>query len=554
MSADGSHHGSRDEALDSSAALAVSAELLTWARQVSRAAADSTRAPGGTSDADMRSHSHVDQTVTSSSASAAAIDPYAFDINSYNGSSAGADANATSSSLEHDPFAFNMDAFGMSAAAETQQWNGESDTQLQQGPKSTPSTDPFAFNMDAFAGAGHSLQPQTEDDAASPDPYAAERSDATSSQEQGNSAAKAQSSSADPFAFDMGAFGMAASSEPQPERETSSGNKPSAAGTDTGDTSPGASPDGAAEAPAADPCAFDMGAFSMGGAALPDLAAGGADRDPFAADRGTSDDRSQSAKAVANTADPFAFNAGACGMAEISHPDPAADSAGTDPFASDRSSTAQELRDGSDIVTGTLNAANFGTSATSAATSAQSESLAASGEGRKADLGRIAPDQAPGRVQTDRALRSSQLEASTSYSGSLTSGVKSGVAQQQRSPPAKWQAALAKPVQESFEPLSAAELQDLHRLLCSAAGMGESSIKQGEILLLLDYVKGRQGDFLLLSECRSAFTVATALRTLQCFSSNHIRRLCPDACMRCTCSELTSHKLSPIERICSLQR
>ena len=502
MSADGSNHGSRDEAVDSSAAQAVSAELLTWARQVTRAAADSTKAPGSTSDADILSHSgHVDQTVTSSSASAAAaVDPYAFDMSSFNGPSAGTDAS--SAGLGQDPFAFNMDAFGASAAAETQQWNGKSDTQLQQGPKNTPSTDPFAFNMDTFGGAGHSLQPQTEDDAASPDPYAAERSDATaaSSQERGSSAAKTLSSAADPFAFDMGAFGMAAAPEPQPEPNTPSGNKPSAADTDTGNTSSGASPDRAAEARAADPFAFDMGAFSMGGAALPDLAAGGADRDPFAADRGTSDDRSQSAKAVANAADPFAFNAGAFGMAEAAYADSAVDGAGNNPFASDRSSTTQELRDGSDIVTGNLNAAISGTSARSAATSVQTESLAASGGGKNADFGRLAPDQAPGRVEADRALRSSELEASTSYSGSMASGAKSGIAQQQRSPPAKWQAALAKPVQESFEPLSAAELQDLHRLLSSAAGMGESSIKQGEILLMLDCVKGRQGDFLLLSE------------------------------------------------------
>ncbi|BDA47164.1 probable DmX-like protein 2 at C-terminar half [Coccomyxa sp. Obi] len=493
VSADGLHHGSADQALDSSAAQAVSAELLAWARQVSRAATDSTSAPGDTSNADILSQSgRMDQTVNSSNASAEGqtvvkappADPYAFDMSSFNGSGAGGNANATSSAgLEQDPFAFNMDAFGMSAAAETKQ-NGRAERQLQQGSKSGNGTDPFAFSMDDFGGAGSSM-PQAGDDAASPDPYAADRGDtsAASSGKQGDSAAKAPSSAADPFAFDMSAFGMAAAPEPLPEQKTSSGNKPSAADRDTEDASMGALPDRAA-APAADPFAFDMGAFGLGGAPLSDLATEGADNDPFAADRGGSEDRSQiatSSKPAANAADPFAFDAGAFGMGEIAQPVPAAEITGTNPFASERSSTTRDLQNPNDILTGTLDPAAFGMGATSTATSAQSESLAASGGGTDADSGQSVPDQAPGRVEADRALRSGELEASTSYSGGMASGAKSGITEQQPSegcPPAKWQAALAKPLQENFEPLSATEFQDMQRLLCSAVGVEKHCMDQ----------------------------------------------------------------------------
>lgn len=488
---------SADQPLESSAAQAVSAELLTWARQVSRAAIDSIASPGNAADADTLSQrGHAEHTVNSRSAaaagqavlSAAPADPYAFDLSSFGGSAAEGDTHATPpAALEQDPFTFNMDAFGMSAAVADVQQNGGSEGRLQAGRESSSSADPFAFSMDAFGGAGSS-QPQARDDAASPDPYAADRSDASAanSTKQGDSAAKATSSAADPFAFDMSAFGMAPATEPRPQQEASSGSTPSPADRDTKEISLGDTSDGAA-APATDPFAFDMGAFSSGGGAPPDLATEDVDNDPFAADRGSSDALPQNAKAAANAADPFAFDAGAFGMSGTAQPDAAAEGIGSDPFASDRSSTTQDVQNPNDILTGTLDPAAFGMGATSTATSAQIKLLAASGGGRDADLGNSAPDQAPGRVQAERALRSSELEASTSYSGSMASGVKSGIAQQQpgqRCPPAKWQAALAKPVQESFEPLSAAELQELQRLLSSAAGVDKHSTNQGDFQLM----------------------------------------------------------------------
>ena len=177
-----------------------------------------------------------------------------------------------------DPFAFDISAFGDSAA-------------VAPAEHSRQSANPFAFDMEAFG------EPATEPAAGSaraqgnaPDPYAFDMGAFGNDGAQGSQAANSSSqAAADLFAFDASAF-----QEPQLQQES---------------------------VPAADPFAFNLGASEDPGALGNAPQQGSLEQsqpptDPFAFDMGAFEDPSGSGSAPPQPAeqppaDPFAFDLGA---------------------------------------------------------------------------------------------------------------------------------------------------------------------------------------------------------------------------------------------------
>ena len=165
-----------------------------------------------------------------------------------------------------DPFAFNMGAFGMgedlAAAARSQreEWAADRAGGAAHPPQQTPAplADPYAFNMGSFSVASTSEAPN--------DTHSSSQGvSATVQRSTEGASAVASASPADPFAFDMGAFGMSAATvheaddsslrltSPQPQQAA-----PCARDEDE-----------VSSTAQADPFAFDMGAFGVGGMAEP---------------------------------------------------------------------------------------------------------------------------------------------------------------------------------------------------------------------------------------------------------------------------------------------
>lgn len=230
------------------------------------------------------------------------------------------------------------------------------------------SADPLAFDMGAFGGAAMQQPPGAS--AAAPGDQTAASRDAAAAGSGANGAAS------DPFAFNMGAFG----------------------GFGGGPQSPAEPPEQALGAPAAaapsDPFASDMGAF--GGPQLhAEPAPAAAGNDPFAADRSGGDEPAQLASEAAPQADLFAFDMSAFGGAaapaeaalkrgsasSIAGADPFAfsmssfggmsqqpggaeedpdDDRGNDPFAADRPVVAEPHPPQADVMAGMLDMAAFG--------------------------------------------------------------------------------------------------------------------------------------------------------------------------------------------------
>ncbi len=472
---------------DSRPAAAVSAQLLTWARQLSNFLSNpqthansqqqSSRATangGSIVPREGRSSAQV-QGQTPTSASAASVDPFAFNMSSFGGSAGfGTDAPSSAAAAAQDPFAFNMGAFGIPSAlgdsyeatavdsASSMSHEGRDNSAL------AAAADAYAFDAGAFGMPGGTQA------------NASTINEDASANKQGSETREGQraASSADPFAFSMDAFGVGSSSHLNMEEDDSSSDLYAADRDDKGDTSSGHQ-NLAAAASVADPFAFDPTSFGMEAATEPQSQSSRAEApvsDKSGSDQVSAEAPSQSAASgrVAAAADPFAFDMGAFGMGGFAAADSAADDTGNDPFASDRHAEVPQSPSAgaSDILSGTLDPAAFGMGAAEAVVSGKSGF----------ERCRAAPDQSSGAGNADRAQRSSQLDASTSYSGGVTKDAKTGSAQRSRGMHAKLEA----PVRETYT-LSTVELQDLQRLLSLAAGLPSQDTEPGAALHILLY-------------------------------------------------------------------
>ena len=482
--AGGPDYGSLEPGADSTPAAAVSSQLLTWARQLSNflgspqthANSQQQTSPvtaNGGSILHQKGPSPAEtEGEQSTGVGAASADLFAFDMSSFGGSAAVASSEALPSSTvaAKDPFAFDLGAFGMSGG-----FGGNNDaaavgsggSQSHEGRDNSAlaaAADAYAFDAGAFGMPGG-----TQANASTINEDASANKQGSETQE-GQRAA----SSADPFAFSMDAFGVGSSSHLNMEEGDSSSDPYAIDRGDTGDTSSGHQ-NVAAAASVADPFAFDPTSFGMEAATEPQFQSSRAEApagNKSGSDQFPAEAPSQSAASgrVAAAADPFAFDMGAFGMGGFAAADSAADDTGNDPFASDRHAevTQSPSAGASDILSGTLDPAAFGMGAAEAVVSGESGF----------ERSRAAPDQSSGAGNADRAQRSSQLDASTSYSGGVTKDAKKDSAQRRRGMHAK----LETPVRETYTPLSTAELQNLQRLLSLAAGLPSQDTDPGAAL------------------------------------------------------------------------
>lgn len=460
--ADGVVSGEVETEAEGDAALAVSEQLLTWARQVSTAMKNGSKVSSVHAAVPAEQSLSVSQSETArpaqADASAASTEPFAFDMSSFGGSGGASEAPALRSSQAEDTFASDTGAFGGAAANNSDtsvRASADTATAVKPSAASAAAADPFAFDMGAF---GLSVAP--EEEVSSILRQASNTSSISASQQQSGA-------SADPFAFNMEAFGLSGVTPPHGDNEEASSNQYSADRAETAAQSsaqgPGANP---AAGSSADPFAFDMGASCMGDVAN---AAEPSGSDAFALDRGAAEELPQSAASTGTAAaavDPFAFDMCAFGIGSIAVSEAEGHCNGNDPFGSDRGASEQHsddmLASGASLLgSGTLDPASLGM--------------------RGGPVGATAHDQTIS--SSDFATRSAQLAVSTSYSGSEAAGANQVFRQQeqQQKQPSRSAAlpAFAPPVRETFTPLSASERRDLQQLLYSAAGLPDPSSDQG---------------------------------------------------------------------------
>lgn len=490
-----------------------SKHMLTWAQHTAQAArSDSTssiarraRSQGTLSDqpADsIQAHEQPGQPIeayalrqSAQSTSAGNGDPFAFDASAFGtGASAGEaqsrepmppQPSAAAASSHADPFAFDMGAFGMASEPEPP---SSADTQLQDSipdpaapalaPVRMPAAaqDPYAFDMGAFGMGGLS--------AVSAGGEAASITPAEAAHDQGGEAETAQEGGpakpaihADPYAFDMGSFGM---SVDLPEPPKSSGMIAQNSGAHS--SSPAADEAEQPRVPAAlaDPYAFDTGAFGM----APHTQKQPVDSTlhasaPEAEHQSSAARQYENVAGPAAHADPSAFDMGAFGMSTLTAPEettlehdstgqssaaPSADkgrSSAADPFAFDPDAFGMGMP-GAKVPQDTDSESGPSTAAAqpSQQQNVDPSSLSSAQPARRALAGVQQAQQ-----QRQQGLQQRQLkgaDALQAAAGSLS---------------------LAPPEQEAFTPLTDAEVQQLERLLSRAAGPDDSSSTNGESAL-----------------------------------------------------------------------
>ncbi|CAL5224911.1 g7676 [Coccomyxa viridis] len=441
-----------------------SKHMLTWAQEIARAAqkdsvssiARDAQAQGTPSvpPADsLQAHkqpehpSEAHASAQGSQGNSGNRDSFAFDASAFGmGASEGEvpapsepKQAAASVSSQADPFAFSMGAFGMTLdlepplSADSQPQDSMPGTaESAAAPEEPPAAakDPYAFEMGAF-GMG-AMSASAAEEAESRDLVGA-------ADDQGGTAEAAQSSApaqpathADPYTFDMGAFGM----EKAHPSEQPTGDSLQAQALEAQHTSSAAEQHDSIAAPAAqaDAFAFDMGAFGMSGMTAPE---GPSDLSSTVEDQSSAEGPAEPAPKAA--ADPFAFDLGAFG---VNLPD--ATEQGADSSRSTASPAAAQASQ-QDRHTSTQ------PSPVPAETSRQAEIRPLSAKPQ-------AQQQAQQQKQGDHRQQNQQQQptASQAAAGSLS---------------------LAPPEQEAFDPLTDAELQQLERLLLRAGGLdnGESA-------------------------------------------------------------------------------
>ncbi len=266
-------------------------------------------------------------------AASASADPFAFDMGAFGmtsdpepplsadsqpqesmpGTAESAAAPEQAPAAAQDPYAFDMGAFGMGAMsapaveeAESRKPEGAADDQgsrIEAAQDSAPAqpADLYAFNMGAFGMEAHPPEQPINSSLQAP---ASETGHLSSAVQQHDSIAApaAQAAQADPFAFDMGAFGMSGMTAPEGPSELSSTAKDQSSAVRPAEPAPKA---------AADPFAFDLGAF---GVSLPDATEQGADSSRSAASPAAAQASQQDRQ---TSSQPLATPAETSGLAEL---------------------------------------------------------------------------------------------------------------------------------------------------------------------------------------------------------------------------------------------
>ena len=520
----------QEEALDKTISLGAPEEytcdvsmpskhMLTWAQQIAQAAhSDSTsstashaKEKGRLSELPADSLQAHEQPVQPSNATAVGDrDPFAFDSSKFSvGGSAGEaqgqetgpsqpEQRAPLANSQADAYAFDMGAFGIASEPEppsTAYIHPAQPTPDPEAPAAAPreapaaAQDPYAFDMGAFGLGGPSAASAVAEAKSSAPAEAAHGQGSWTEGGQDVGPAK-PATHADPYAFDMGAFGMAVDPSEQTDDR----------GTTTQDSAAQTSLAAAAEAeqpekPAslADPYAFDLGAFGM--AAHPPEQAAEGNLQASACkpeDLSSAAQQDESIAGPAAQTDPFAFDMGAFGMSGISASDGAAIEHSL--VKNSQSSAAPPLETGMQTADAfAFDPGAFGMSMPDATAEQgadnENTSFPAAAQGSQQR------SSAPSSVaSTSIAERKGQPE------GRGLAGVQQAQ-QQQREPQhpqqkqaASWAAAgglaLAPPEQEAFDPLTDAELQQLEGLLLRAAGLDNSRSGNGESAPLAYWLQG----------------------------------------------------------------
>ena len=428
-----------------------SKHMLTWAQHIARHA----RAQGTPSDppADsLQAHEQPGQpraarasAQSTQSTSTGKGDPFAFDASAFGmGASAGEAQGqeamppqpiAAATSSHTDPFAFDMGAFGIALEPEPP---SSADTQLQDSMPDpdapalapdwarTAAQDPYVFDMGA-SGMGGLSAASAGGEAASSAPAGAPHDQDGEAETvlEGDPARLA--THADPYAFDMGVFGMAAHTEEQPVDSTLQASAPEAE-----HLSSAAQQDEntAGSAAHADPFAFDMGAFGMSGLAAPEEA-----RIEHNS-TGQSSARMPVETGGKTGADPFAFDPGAFGLGM-----PGVTAAQGTNSGSAPSPAAAQASQQQDVLP----------SSTSSAKPAQRA-------WQTEDWPNLAGAQQT-QPQGLRQHQQKQAAASQAVAGSLSPAL---------------------PEQEAFNPLTEAEVQQLEQLLSRAARLDDGGSANGK--------------------------------------------------------------------------
>lgn len=312
--------------------------MLTWAQHIASAA-------HGESSNSSTSHSQLQGSPSDPPADSGKTDGQAGQPSM---SSPAMQQVASTSAADGDPVAFNASPFGTGESVDKQQGHGIKPSQPEQAAAAASSqADPFAFDMGAFGIPAEPDSPPAADTHAPASMHEADKPPAATQQ--------VRAPSNDPYAFDMGAFGMGGLSAAS-DNDTAHVSAPAEAKQEESSTVLEAQDPGALiPAAAADPYAFDMGAFGMAVEAPGDAADSSmtARADPYAFDMGafgmaveilepahdssvtsppseaqnasSAAEDTQAPSISAAPADAFAFDMGAFGMAMSDTADTAAE-------------------------------------------------------------------------------------------------------------------------------------------------------------------------------------------------------------------------------------
>ena len=216
------------------AALLPRGDHLHWGRQMAAAAASVAAGGANRQAASDNGQQAEPQDSRSLPAGDTCASTAPFNSEGVSNGSGAADAPAASAT-GGDPFAFNMGAFGggdslgisgaeqhsdSAGASAGDRDTGQQDIAQREQARSAAVSDLFAFDMGAFGGGFGSVQAEVPPaDADGNDPYAADRHEAEEdAQLEAARPPSASTAHADPFAFDMGAFGgssLGGAEEPQ---------------------------------------------------------------------------------------------------------------------------------------------------------------------------------------------------------------------------------------------------------------------------------------------------------------------------------------------------
>ena len=351
----------------------------------------------------------------------------------------------STSASSSNPSALRLSASGLTGLADKEQRSAAQTMQHAAGQG-----DPFAFDMGAF-GMGHDMDVAACSRAAG---FAADRAEGAV-----HSPKRTPAPIADPYAFNMGAFGMASTSGETSDRHSSSQTVSARTQTST----EGASAE--ASAGPADPFAFDMGAFGMSAAAhesddsslrlaspQPQLAA------PHAR-------REEGVRPTAQ-ADPFAIDMGAFGMGGIA--DPAQEASGI------------EGQEGANTSLSSLEQSRSDGPSTTSLTIPEASGSSA-GSDREATQSALPYAEQAGSVAASKHTVRQEVNSSGETAGAHSS-VQSQQPQclQHRDSAVGGSMSFTPPEQEVFEPLSEDEIRQLEGLLLRASGAMDGRDKEGE--------------------------------------------------------------------------